>query len=265
MATKPRQDVAPAASTELVLPPGISMEMLQADSAKGLHGMGQGDIAIPYLYILQPLSPQIDPNVSEYVQGAIAGMLYNNVSNEAYEGKTIGVRVVSCAYERKYEEWTPRDRGGGWVRSYDIDSDILNFTKPDDKGKPRLDTGNLIVETAYHYSLLNTGDDWVECIIPFKSTALKKNRRWNHELTTSFIPGTEIIAPRWLFPYQITTMMETKGDNRWFNFVITKLPDYVSARVYEKAKRFNTLMEQGLVRRAPEGDAAAAADAAVPF
>lgn len=251
MATK-KTDVA--TKDEAQLPAGLDMEQLKQDAASNNPELGTGDVALPYIYILQANSPQVNPGRSEYVEGAQASMFFNNVADEAYEARTEGVSFVPCAYERRYVEWVHRDNGGGWVADYPITSDILTKTRPDEQGKPRLPNGNVVVETAYHYGLILDPESgvWSQCVIPMKSTALKKNRAWNNMIVTTKIPGTDLQAPWFLYAYNLRTEMETKGENSWWNFLISKHDEPVSSEVYAKAKAFAELVNSGAINRAPE-------------
>lgn len=243
-----------AKKPEAGLPAGLYMEQLQQDAAANNPELGTGDVALPYIYILQANSPQVNPGRSEYVEGAQASMFFNNVADAAYNGREDGITFVPCAYERKYVEWVHRDNGGGWVGDYDINSDIMSKTRPDDMGKPRLQNGNVIVETAYHYGLVldNETGVWSQCVIPMKSTALKKNRAWNNMIVTTKIPGTDLQAPWFLFAYNLRTEMETKGENSWWNFLISKHDEAVSLEVYVKAKAFAELVNSGAITRVAE-------------
>lgn len=255
MATKKETEVA-TVNESAQLPAGIDMEDLLKDSGAGVSGMGMDDVAVPYLYILQQMSPQVDPDNDAYVEGAKPGMFYNNVNEEIYEGRENGIIVIPCAYERKYVEWVDRDSGGGYVADHDIDSGILSECTPNEKGIPVLKNGHLIIETAYHYVYMKnplTGV-WEEIIIPMKSTMLKKSRRWNKTLMATLIPGTTNQAPRWLYPYRLRTVKETKNNNTWSNYDIERLPEMVTAEQYRACKAFAELFSKGLVTRAKETD-----------
>lgn len=255
MAAKDKTEVA-TVKDSAQLPAGIDMEDLLRDSGAGVSGMGMDDVAVPYLYILQQMSPQVDPDNDAYVEGAKPGMFYNNVNEEIYDGREEGVVVIPCAYERKYVEWVDRDSGGGYVADHDIDSGILSECTPNEKGIPVLKNGHLIVETAYHYVYMKnplTGI-WEEIIIPMKSTMLKKSRRWNKTLMATLIPGTSNQAPRWLYPYRLKTVKETKNNNTWSNYDIERLPEMVTADQYRACKAFAELFSKGLVTRAKETD-----------
>lgn len=255
MASKEKAEVA-TVKDSAQLPAGMSMDDLLRDSGAGVDNMGMDDVAVPYLYVLQTNSPQVNEDDDRYIDGAKSGMFYNNVNEEIYNGRETGIIVIPCAYERKYVEWVPRDSGGGYVADHDIDSGILEECTPNEKGIPCLKSGNLIIETAYHYVYMqnpNTGV-WEEIIIPMKSTMLKKSRRWNKTLMATLIPGTTNRAPRWLYPYRLKTVKETKNDNTWSNFDIERLPDMVTSEQYLACKAFAQLFESGGIVKARETD-----------
>jgi hypothetical protein len=243
-----------ATKTAAQLPAGYEGLDLAADAASHNPEMTSQDVALPYIYILQGLSPQTNPGRAEYVEGAVASMFYNNVSGEIFDGRTTGFLFVPSYYERKLVEWVHRDNGGGWVADWPIDSGVLQKTRPDDKGKPRLQNGNVVVETAYHYGLMLNPDSetWEQCVIAMKSSALKANRKWNNMIITSKIPNTDVQAPRFLFGYNLKTKMESKGENSWWNFDVVKLDDPVSVDVYKQAKEFAELVASGVVTRVAE-------------
>jgi hypothetical protein len=253
MATEKKTDVASVKNTAQ-LPAGMEMEDILRDAGVGVEDMSRDDVAVPYLYVLQQLSPQVDEDAETYVKGAKAGMFYNNVNEEVYDGRETGLIVIPCAYERKYVEWVDRDSGGGFIAEHDIDSGILSECTPNEKGVPVLGNGHLIIETAYHYVYMMNpiSGVWEEIIIPMKSTMLKKSRRWNKTLMATLIPGTSLRAPRWLYPYRLKTVKETKNTNTWSNFDIERLPDPVTADQYRAAKAFGELFTKGLVVKAKE-------------
>jgi hypothetical protein len=255
-ATKTGQAVAPVEEKVNAVIPADFLSEIEADAGSGVQ-MSMADAAVPYLYILQSNSPQVNEDHALYVKGAKAGMFYNNVSGEAFDGREEGVVVIPCGYERKLVEWVDRDSGGGYVADHDVNGTIMSETKPDDRGRPRLASGNLIVETTYHYVFMlhPTEGNWERIIIPMKSTALKKSRRWNTALMSTLIPGTQKQAPRWLYPYRLKTVKEQKDNNTWSNFDITRLDQIVSPEQYRSAKLFAEQMQKGQVVRGNEDHA----------
>ena len=72
--------------------PALSLDMMESDAHSGLENIQQDDLATPRLKILMQLSPEL-----EEMENAKAGMIYNTVTNELYDGSK-GIRVLPCAY-----------------------------------------------------------------------------------------------------------------------------------------------------------------------
>lgn len=257
-ATTTGQAVAPVTNkAALALADDLDLSFIQGDAGEGVEDMGVADVALPYIAILQSNSPQVQPGLPKFIEGAQASMFMNTVSNEAFDGRNTGFLFIPCYYERKYVEWVDRDKGGGWVGDYEIDSDIMKHTVKNEKGRPVLKgNGNLIVETAYHYGYYQDPDEeaWMQCVIAMKSTNLKINRAWNNELITTKIPGSNLTAPRWLYPYRIKTTLQQKNANSWWQYLITRETKTVNKEMYEKAKAFRELVASGLIKRGAEAD-----------
>ena len=69
----------------------------------GLEDTSSDDFAIPFLQLLQALSPQLNKNDGKYVKGAEQGNIFNTVTGEATDGDE-GLIVVPCYYNKKYLE-----------------------------------------------------------------------------------------------------------------------------------------------------------------
>lgn len=258
MATTKGQDVAPV-SADGQLPVGYDLQDIMQDAGVGSADMGAGDLGIPYFSVLQPGSPQVQDGHSQHIEGARPGMFLNSATGEVFKGP---INFVPCAYERKYVQWHDRDLGeGGYVKDHPIDSNILARTKPNAKGQPSLpdENNDIVVETAYQYLLVQNPDTGRsdQVVMPLKSTMLKGNRKLNNLIAGAQIPGTTLQAPRWMYSYTVRTVLETKGNNSWYNIVIDKNLEPVSADIYQAGKKFNAMFAQGLVTRAAEGDDAA--------
>jgi hypothetical protein len=257
MATSKTQAVAPV-NADGQLPVGYDLQDIMEDAGVGSADMGAGDLGIPYLSLLQPGSPQLKPGHAKYIEGARVGEWFNSATGETFSG---AIDFIPCAYERKYVQWHDRDLGeGGYVMDHSIDSDIMTKTVKNAKGQPSLpDQGHdLIIETAYQYGMMHNPNSgrWDQVVMPLKSTALKANRRMNNLIAGATIPGTQMQAPRWLYSYSLSTVLESKGQNSWYTPVPEKNPEPVSAEAYRAGKKFNALFQAGAVSRANEGDLA---------
>src|SRR5690606_32458036 len=67
----------------------------------------------PFLMTLQKGSPQVDEASGVAIEGAKAGMFFDNVTGQMYDGKA-GVQIVPCAYRRVFIRWGSEASGEGF-------------------------------------------------------------------------------------------------------------------------------------------------------
>ena len=120
----------------------------------GFENVDSKSLALPFLKVLGQLSPQVTQGDSQFMADARAGMIYNTVTDELYDG-TKGITVIPCYYKLEYIEWRDREKGAvAPINVYPADSDIMSKTTRGDDGKDRLENGNYIEETASHYVMV---------------------------------------------------------------------------------------------------------------
>jgi hypothetical protein len=201
----------------------VVAEEFEAFAALGMDQVRPEDMSIPFLRILAQLSPQVNKRDGAYVDGAEAGMLYNTVANEAYDGEK-GVLVIPCYYNRRYVEWKPREKGGGYVNSYDVDDKIVNTTYRDDRGNDVLPNGNLLTNTAQFFVLLLSEDGMPQrCLITMTSTQLKKARKWVTQMQSRTAMGKNgmFVLPMMSQVYRLRTVEERNDKGSWFGLEIS--------------------------------------------
>ena len=59
------------------------------------------EMQIPFVRILQAMSPQLSKKKPEFIDGASQGDLFNTVTNQYWEGEE-GVTVIPCYQTTKY-------------------------------------------------------------------------------------------------------------------------------------------------------------------
>jgi hypothetical protein len=235
---------------------GYDLQGLMADVGLGSEGLSSEDIAIPYIGILQGLSPQVTEGKEGYIEGARPSMFFNNVTGEIYEGRKKGIIVVPAYYRKQWLVWMDRDSGGGLVDVYGDDSILTDCVK-NEKGQwvVKDNTKLVVFETAQHFCLrLNLDTMETErVVISLKSTGLKANRKFNHAITSAKIPGhPNVSAPRFMFAYNVTTFLEEKNGNSWWSPEFARLKDPVSRAVYDEAKAYYELVKSGNIKLAEE-------------
>ena len=71
------------------------------------------EMQIPFIRVLQALSPQLNKKKPEYIEGATSGDIYNTVTNQVWPSEK-GITVIPVYQETKYLEFVPRSQGGGF-------------------------------------------------------------------------------------------------------------------------------------------------------
>jgi hypothetical protein len=214
-------------------------DLFSQDEGAGLENVMK-DVTIPFIGILQALSPQINRRKEQYITGAESGMFFNNVTNELWDGDE-GVEVIPCFYEKVVNEWIPRDDGGGFVASHANMEDAKANSQP----------GHDLVDTTNYYVLVKSSSGAYEpAVISMKSTQLKASRRWNSlmSMLKVMIRGERKTPPmqgtRWL----LTTTEQTNDKGTFFNYKIEFADVVRDKSLYERAKEFGQMAEKGLRR-----------------
>ena len=227
----------------------LPANMFEDDMGKGLGTIGQQDLALPFLKILAQLSPEVNKRDGKYVEGAEAGMIYNSVTGELYNGVE-GINVIPCYYKLEYLEWKDRGEGlGAPVAIYPSSSDILSKTKADANYKDRLPNGNYIERTASHFVII-LGDSPSTALISMKSTQLKISRKWNTMMAQIQLKGTNGLYNPASFShiYNLKTVQQSNDKGTWFGWEVSKVGPIQDAALYQKAKSFSESVSTGDVK-----------------
>lgn len=259
--------MAKAPSKEVAKKPAGDLAVFDygEDAGGGFEDMDSANFAIPFLYLLQSNSPVV-------VAGdATAGMLMNTVSLDKYPAikakGEIGTLIIPCYTEHVFAEWKPQDEGGGLIGQHAPDSDIVVHAKSTQPfGKWKTSEGNDLVDTFYCYCQhIKDPENWEDAeqvLIAFNSTKIKVYKNWMTRIRSMKVPtpgGGRIVPPLWAHAWRITSVMQTKNTNHFYNFEIgfaeenaqqSRLaPDHPT---YQLAKEFHELCKEGNIRVATE-------------
>lgn len=191
-----------------------------AQAGAGFDNQTTDDIAVPFIAILQALSPEVSGPAGEKIKGASAGMLMNTVTKEMFDGET-GIIIQPCDTAQKYVEWKPDQ--GGFVAQHDLDSPVVKAAIADSKnwGKYKTPAGNDLVQTFYMAALLHRSDNLDELaeatpepvILAFTSTKIKPYQSIVTRLR-SFSNKVPLFAHR----LRVTTVSQTFTKGTAYNF-----------------------------------------------
>ena len=237
--------------------------MFEQDQAGGMDQMGQGDFAMPFLRVLGQLSPEVNERDAKYVSGAKAGMIFNTVTKQAYDGVE-GVNVIPCGYKREYVEWSDRGEGtSAPVAIHSVASGIINDATRGADYKDRLPNGNYLENTASYFVML---PDMQQALITMKSTQLKVSRSWNSMMNSIKLQGKNgLFTPAaYSHVYKLSTVQQSNDKGTWFGWNIEKVGPVQDKNLYEAAKQFVSSVTTVEVKHG-EGETKAKAQDSVPF
>ena len=184
------------------------------------------EMQIPFVRVLQAMSPQLKKREADYIDGAEQGDMFNTVTGQFFGGDK-GLTVIPCYQTTKYLEFTPRDQGGGFRGEIPPTDPVLQRTERQGS-KEILPTGNELVKSDQHYCLVIDEDGISQpVVIDMKSTQLKVSRRWKTQIAMQKIKhpktGAMITPPLFATQWKFTTVEESNDQGSWFNFSIEKL------------------------------------------
>ena len=236
------------------------MGEMQKDAGKGL-AIGVQAYAIPFIGILEPLSPQLVRTNPAYVKGSEQGQIINSVTGEIFEGaddkEGSGILVVPCAYQAKALEWKP-DRGG-LVQIHEADTQLWSRTTQDENGRSRLPNGNSLVLTAHHYVLHLLEDGKIEqAVIAMSSTRFKCSKKWNTliaHMEMDTVNGP-IVMPSFANVWRLQTQAQQDGDKSWCIWTMHHEKQVDDIMIYRRGKTFSEAVLKGEIQAKPveEGD-----------
>ena len=232
----------------------ISAEFEQFGNT-GFSEVTAEDLAIPFLRVLAQLSPQVNKRDAAYVQGADAGMIFNTVLNEVYDGDE-GVKVIPCHYNRRFVEWQPREKGGGYVGSYETDDPIVSQAVRNEMGQDMLPNGNYLSNTAQFFVLMLHPELGPQrALIPMSSTQLKKARKWMTQAQSLTANGKNGVytLPLMSSVYTLTTVQEQNDKGTWFGWEVSRdrtldLSNEEEAGLFKLAMEFGKSVAEGAVQ-----------------
>lgn len=215
-----------------------------AGTDSGMEDMTSEDVTLPFLRVLQQLSPQLNPSKPEYMKEAQAGMFYNSATNELLGTE---IQVIPCVYQRLFLEWEPRKMGGGFVGEVSM-ADAAALDKGE-KGFLVNEAGNEIYDTRHHYLLVYTEKGLQPVLMPLKSTQIKQSKKWNHIAKTIKIDGAQgpFTPPMYSQVYNLHTVTEQKDSDTWSGIRIKHLGSVQTPEAYAEAKEFRNAILAGVI------------------
>jgi hypothetical protein len=244
----------------------VQPEGFELDSGQGFENVTSEDLLTPYLTMLQKGSPQVDVDSPERIEGATAGMFYNNVTKELFNKDGKGLHIIPAFFEKVYVEWVERSKGGGLKGWHKPESDIVinAIVKNNNSKIGKLVTpSETILMESYRFFVIAVDFEtgvFFPAIMSFASTQIKAAKGWISKSEAMKLRNAkgEIYSPAafsrlWKF----TSITQQNESGIWRGWKIDfdryiSLEDPFERSLYGIAKKFHEHAKQGIVKSAEE-------------
>lgn len=234
-----------------------------ADAGAGMEGTSSESFAIPFISVLQKGSPQVDEASGAAIEGAKAGMFYENVTGNMFDGK-VGVQIVPCAYRRVFLRWAPKGMDGGGFKGEIAPEQVAEMRAAgkivdlDGKLYIPLEDGTVndrkcdrISDTRNHYVLLidtETGA-WKEALLSLTSTQIKKSKMLMSALASVKVNGANgmFTPPTFANYVKMSSLPESNDKGTWFGVKFELAGQVDRPEIYAAAKAFHGSVAKGAV------------------
>lgn len=200
---------------------------VKAGSKLGNENVTQEHISVPRVKLLQKMNNEVDPNHSEYIDGAKEGDFINTVTGENYGSS---MYVVNVHFKEEYVVWRKRTEGGGLVGNFTTRKEAEDYLE--DNGL-KLEEHD-ITQTQIH-TLLRLDEENAEISdIPFlfdcASSKLKVSREWNTKIMKQG-------GDRFSYLWKMSSVPQSNAKGSWVNIDISGV-DWLKDEIYEQVKSF---------------------------
>lgn len=246
------------------------LDDMMLDAGEGA-AFSADEMQIPFVRLLQALSPQLNKKKAEYIDGASSGDAFNNVTGQYWDGEQ-GLIVIPCYQTTKYLEFTPREMGGGFRGEINPNNPVLQQTTRSGS-KEILPNGNELVKSDQHFCLIVDEDGGFQpAVIDMKSTQLKVSRRWKTQIAMQKVTlpdGRKVTPPVFATMWKLRSVEESNDQGSWSNWAVEKVGLVKDRDLYQEARTFRKSIEAGEVKAAPDEHEQSAArqeaDQDIPF
>jgi len=215
-----------------------------SEQETGFEHTDSSDYAIPFLRVLQSLSPQCKKSDPGYIKGAEEGDFFNTVTEKLYKGDD-GVTIVPVHYIHKYNAWA-QDRSGIRGTYTPIQAASINTTQ-NERFQEITDDGNILTDTREFYIIIVNADGSAEpALLSLSGTQLKKAKKWMAMMQSIRIQGR--VAPMFSQMYKLTPQAESNDKGSWSGIKVEHIGSITSVEVYEAAKAFREMVRSGAAK-----------------
>ena len=244
------------------------------DAGKGFEHQTAEEFQLPFIALLQDLSPQVTGEGGASIAGAKAGKFFNTVTEEVFDS----FDFVPAHKERVFVEWRPRQQGGGFVARYLPDDPIVLKARAESKefGQYLTPNRNNLVDTVYLFGIVDKGDGVLQqACLSFSITKMKVYKKWNTQVNAFTLPGpngSKVQPPRWAHLLAVSSKRDKSPKGSFFNIVLAAAKGGIRESVlaptdqrYQEAKSLAELVSKGVAKVSEEKSVDADDETNSPF
>jgi hypothetical protein len=235
------------------------------DLGAGFEGVDKDSFAIPFLQLLQKMSPAVDEEHPKHIAGAKPGMILNTVTNELYDVKTTPLELVQSAYKRSFIRWGNRDgdNGGfkGEVTPEEMDAIIARgevenidgklFVKSAD-GTVDVKKADYYADTRAHFVIVTspTTGESMPAIISLASTQIKPSKNLMTSLQNKKVTvGGRVGTPAtYANKIKAGISVNTNDQGTWYTMKFELDGLVTDPALFAQAKEFHKSISSGSVK-----------------
>lgn len=219
-----------------------------AEARGGFDGVTAADLKIPFLTVLQSMSPQVKKKTDAYVEGAEPGFILETVSKRVYDTDKSPILIIPCGFKKAFVEWVPRELGGGFVKAH-TDASILDTCHRENGSFiDVLPNGNHLNTTAYHTVLLVEDGSLKPCVISMTATQLKHSKGWLSQMQSLKMTGADgkkFTPPMYAHYWKVDTITEENNKGSFYSWRFTLGELVKSIDTFGEAKELNQSVTRG--------------------
>lgn len=231
--------------------------MFEAEKESGFEDMGMTDFTMPFLKLLQKLSPELDSSTDQYIEGAKVGQFMDSSTKELFDS----LDIIPCLYQPKMVEWKPGR--GGFVAQHEVGYEIsIKAVKDPKTGKFVIPgSNNELIDTRYYFCLrFSKTGELVPVVIAMTSTQIKYARQWNSQMDSIRFQGKDgaYRPPMFSHIYTITAGDDKNEKGSWktYQIAIKRPIGEKEAEMFLKAKDMRETFKETSKNIKPVEDAA---------
>lgn len=190
----------------------------------GFEDINMQTMAIPFIRVIQDLSPQMKKTKPEYNPDAETGMFVNTVSGKLYESP---IKVIIGKYQRVFLEWgTTRGKLMGVHAPETIE---LNPKLVRNEDNQLMDPNSMhTFQDCYtYYVVMPDALDEGICILSLVSTNIKEAKKLNRNLVHTMLPNSSKRALPYFMVWEVSAVPRSNEEGDWFG-VAFKFDSFVT-------------------------------------